>query len=602
MHYWRVDPSSWARCLSTISSSGLTIVETYVPWRVHERSPGQYDWSGKRDLVRFLDLAHEANLHVIVRPGPNINAELTGFGIPDRILSDPSMQSRTAAGTPVWLPSPPRAFPIPSYASPAFLDEVRRWYAAVADVIRPFLAGSPQPQPPPPPSPSSGPIVAIGIDNEALMFFRTAAFDHDYAGRDDAPKRFDPTNPSTAIEWIRGKDDAIATALATFGSMLDDLDLDVARFHNLPPVEPFSYDLPRIEKAIGGPVGIDVYAPRTHFPAIRRRALHAVGSSALPIAPEVGVGFLPWLPPLDDGRDPDRDRDQLLSLLACGIRGFSLFMAVERDRFYGAAIDARGTLEARWIAPLCRALDEIDWPSLRRSTPIALVASRADARFGTATSTIDPITPLFADFLPLGPGGAAELGTDRDAIDHRRWFAAIERALALAHADYAIVDEGADFSGYAAIIVPTLSRIDRAVLEKLRALSNTTIVIGPGTPSRDELDRPLAIPLPKRLGRIRPGSLDDLPGLADDLAALSPPRDHWTITRPDLVTAWPHHDPSHRVRCVFVTSDADRPVTASLTTEPSRSLRDPFDAPIPIENNEARIRLPPRGVRMLLVD
>ena len=72
------------------------------------------------------------------------------------------------------------------------------------------------------------------------------------------------------------------------------------------------------------------------------------------IAFEVGVGFAAWLPPLDAGDDPHRERDQLLSLLATGIRGFNLFMAVERDRYYGAAIDRTGRVEAHasWIRPL----------------------------------------------------------------------------------------------------------------------------------------------------------------------------------------------------------------------------------------------------------
>lgn len=102
MHYWRVDPASWAKCLRAIRELGLGLVETYVPWRVHETAPGQRGWDKERDLARFIQLAGDAGLGVVLRPGPHINAELTAFGMPDHVLGEAACQARTAAGTPVW--------------------------------------------------------------------------------------------------------------------------------------------------------------------------------------------------------------------------------------------------------------------------------------------------------------------------------------------------------------------------------------------------------------------------------------------------------------------------------------------------------------------
>ncbi len=49
-------------------------------------------------------------------------------------------------------------------------------------------------------------------------------------------------------------------------------------------------------------MGIDAYSPRAGLRELRRRTAALVGSAApIPIAFEVGVGFAPWLPPLDDG-------------------------------------------------------------------------------------------------------------------------------------------------------------------------------------------------------------------------------------------------------------------------------------------------------------
>jgi beta-galactosidase len=619
MHYWRVDPARWARCLGAIHDLGLTLVETYVPWRVHEPRPGSRAWTGARDLARFLEAARAAGLGVVLRPGPHINAELTGFGMPDHVLGDPACQARTAHGSPVWLPSPPRAWPVPSYASAAFRERVRAWYGAVAEVVRPYLA-------------PDGPVVAIGVDNEAAMFFRLGAYDHDYhpdavtawretSGLDgDPPREWRPDDAARCISWVRFKDQYIAHALGAFGAALDDAGLGrVARFHNLPAGHRLA-DLRGIQRAIGGPVGIDAYTPRAEFRELRRRAVFAVGNAApVPIAFEAGVGYAAWLPPLDAGDDPHRERDQLLSLLAAGLRGFNLFMAVERDRFYGAAIAASGAPEAHagWIRALTAALAAVDWPALRRHAAIAVVDPRADARFGQASCVLDPMTPVIAERLGL-PGGAAELGTDPAAVAQRRWHTAITRALDLARVPYAIVDESAsesDLAGYRAVIAPTVARIDRGLALTLRALvehKRAIVVIGPGTPSHDELGQPLGDDaLPRRVGRLKAGSLDDVPGLAADLAALAgEPSDAWQIERPDEVHAYAHCDsePGGEVRVLFVASDARRPVTAVVlvpaqTEGGARALRDPFSHErIVVADGRAAVDLAARGVRMLIVE
>jgi hypothetical protein len=242
--------------------------------------------------------------------------------------------------------------------------------------------------------------------------------------------------------------------------------------------------------------------------------------------------------------------------------------------------------------------------------PIALVHTRADARFGIATSAIDPMTPVLTEALGLGPAGAAELATDAGAVAARRWHDAIASALEQAQVPYAIVDESAsedELAGYRAVIVPTLERVDRGLWQRVRALAEhkrTVVVIGPGTPTRDELDQPLpADPLPRRVGKLKPGSLDDLPGLADDLAALAGDLpEAWQIERPDDVRVAAFADAAGRVRAVFVTSDSPRPANAVLLAGDATKLRDPFTREvIAVTGGKATIALPPRGVRMLVV-
>ena len=606
MHYWRVPRSAWAGCLREMHALGFTLVETYIPWRVHEPEQGAFEWTGDADLAAFLETARAAGLGVVIRPGPHVNAELTSFGMPDWVLDEPSVRAQTSRGTPAWLPIPPRAFPVPSYASRAFHTRVRAWYAQVANIVAPFLGD---------------PVVAVGVDNEAQMFFRSGAFDLDYhpdalVWWDEAhpgvapPRAWTPETAAVCAQWVAFKDAYLARALGEFAQILDEVGFaGVARFHNLPPGHHGLYDLRSIQRSIGGPVGIDAYTARSDFAALRRRAAACVGDATpIPIGFEVGVGFFPWFPPLDTTDDPLRERDHLLTLLSQGMRGFNLFMTVERDRYYGAAISAAGKVEAHaaWIKPLLASLQDLAWPTLRRATPIAVIDTRADERHGIASCVIDPMTPVLADILGLGGGGATELGLDPAAIASRKWQLAVCGALELAQVPYHLVDELAsadELSAYRAVIVPTVDRIAAATwatLAELAEARRAICVIGPHTPTRDEFDRPLIGALPKRIGKLNPGSLDDVPGLAEDLVALAGEQpETWQVERPDEVRTTVFSDASGRARALFVISDAQRPVSVSLIADEGSSLRDAITGEIlRSANGRLHISVHARGVRM----
>jgi beta-galactosidase len=607
MHYWRLDPRRWEACLRAVVDLGLPLVETYVPWSVHETAAGGHDWTGARDLGRFVDLAGEIGLGVVLRVGPHCNAELTGFGYPDRVLRDADVLARAAHGGPVWMPAPPRAFPVPSYASARFRAEVGAWYRAIADVIAPRLA-------------PAGPVVALQVDNEAQLFFRVGAYDHDYhpdavawwhasGGDGEPPRRWDPADAERCVAWVRFKERYVAQALGELTALLDTAGLGgVARFHNLPPGEPQWFDLPGVARAIGGPCGLDVYAGRRDLAAVKRRALYLVGSAdPLPIAPEVGVGFVPWLPPITD--DAGEQRDVALALVGCGVRGLSFYMAVGRDRWYDAAITPDGAPgpAAPWIRRVAAALDDLAWTSLRRAADVAVVVSRADARFGLASSWLDPVSPIVGEALGLGPGGSAELGRDDAAIAQRRWLTVVQDALDHARVPYVLVDEGcaADrLAAFRAVIVPTLGRIDAGLAATLRevAARHRIVVIGPDAPDRDELGRPLAAALPRRIGRMRAGSLDDVPGLAADLAAVAPPAAGWSVARgaADVMTLV---DRAGEVRAAVVIHRGARAGRVEVDTPGAVVAHDAITGET-VRGGDAGVTIPvaPRGVRMFVVE
>ena len=70
IHYFRVVPEYWEDRLKKLKECGMNAVETYTCWNLHERKEGQFDFSGGLDLVRFLQIAQDLGLFVILRPGP----------------------------------------------------------------------------------------------------------------------------------------------------------------------------------------------------------------------------------------------------------------------------------------------------------------------------------------------------------------------------------------------------------------------------------------------------------------------------------------------------------------------------------------------------
>src|SRR3954469_10177643 len=76
------NPDLWRDVLQKMKANGYDAVSIYVDWAYHSPKPGVYDFSGIRDMDKFLDIANEVGLYVIARPGPYINAEVDAGGYP----------------------------------------------------------------------------------------------------------------------------------------------------------------------------------------------------------------------------------------------------------------------------------------------------------------------------------------------------------------------------------------------------------------------------------------------------------------------------------------------------------------------------------------
>jgi len=82
----RYPADEWREELIKMKEGGIDIVATYVFWIYHEEQEGEWDWSGSRNLRKFIETANEVDLKAIVRCGPWCHGEVRNGGTPDWVL------------------------------------------------------------------------------------------------------------------------------------------------------------------------------------------------------------------------------------------------------------------------------------------------------------------------------------------------------------------------------------------------------------------------------------------------------------------------------------------------------------------------------------
>ncbi|MDL5205262.1 beta-galactosidase [Streptomyces sp. ALI-76-A] len=134
LHYFRVHPDQWTDRLRKARLMGLNTVETYLPWNLHEPQPGTLVLDGLLDLPRFLRLAQQEGLRVLLRPGPYICAEWDDGGLPAWLIADPDIRLRTS--------------------DPRFTEAFDRYLDQLLPPLLPHLAAN------------GGPVIAVQVENE----------------------------------------------------------------------------------------------------------------------------------------------------------------------------------------------------------------------------------------------------------------------------------------------------------------------------------------------------------------------------------------------------------------------------------------------------
>ena len=131
-HFTRFTARYWEEELLKMKAAGVTIVASYILWNHVELEPGRIDWTGDRDIRRFVALCQTHGLLFFLRPGPWGHAEARFGGIPD------------------WIVAATR----PRSNDPAYMAQVARfWTSLYSQVKGQFWM-------------DGGPIVGMQIENE----------------------------------------------------------------------------------------------------------------------------------------------------------------------------------------------------------------------------------------------------------------------------------------------------------------------------------------------------------------------------------------------------------------------------------------------------
>ena len=87
VHYSRIPADEWADEVRKMKEGGVTVIATYVFWNHVEEQEGIFNWSGQRDLRRFIETCRQEGLPVVLRVGPFCHGEVRNGGIPDWVFT-----------------------------------------------------------------------------------------------------------------------------------------------------------------------------------------------------------------------------------------------------------------------------------------------------------------------------------------------------------------------------------------------------------------------------------------------------------------------------------------------------------------------------------
>lgn len=134
-HFSRMSDTRWEDEMIKMKMGGISVVATYLFWIHHEEEEGVFDFTGCRNLRKFVELCHKHGLYVILRVGPFDHGEVRNGGIPDWMYGKPFEVRKLSEG---------------------FLFYTKRLYAKIGEQVAGLFFKD------------NGPIIGVQIDNEYM--------------------------------------------------------------------------------------------------------------------------------------------------------------------------------------------------------------------------------------------------------------------------------------------------------------------------------------------------------------------------------------------------------------------------------------------------
>ena len=136
-HYARCPDAEWRDELLKIKAGGVSVVASYIFWIHHEEAEGAWDWTGQRNLRKFLQTCQDVGVDVLLRIGPWCHGEVRNGGFPDwlqKLGDDKVFELRRD--------------------NPGYLGYVTKLYAQIGQQAQGLLWKD------------GGPVIAVQLENE----------------------------------------------------------------------------------------------------------------------------------------------------------------------------------------------------------------------------------------------------------------------------------------------------------------------------------------------------------------------------------------------------------------------------------------------------
>jgi beta-galactosidase len=637
VHYFRLARTAWQPALESLRALGARFVDIAVPWSVHEKSAGQFDFgedNPRLDVTGFIDLAARSGLSTLVRVGPALGAELPHQGIPERVIWDEACMARTAAGAPHVTASLPAAYPTPSRASRAFHAHAAVFLRAVAERLGP-LAGD------------GGPLAVaiVGDESHTGLFAQSSGagdchpdaveqyrrfLKHRY-GSVSALRRvhgpdalFDKLEPpheirtiperlGALLDWAEVQEVIAEGALYRYRAVLDQHGLEgvtkiyeAAEERHLAAVDPARIE--RVTDALSFEcrASASERGRRAIVRQVTRAAARARVRGVPVFASKLFTGFAADMP----ARTDDDDLFVTMTALAYGARGIGLHAAVQRDRWIGGPIDARGRLRPsaeRW-EKLLLALTALRHHELSRDTAVSIVLPRGLERLDRLWSAVAPFALPFSGKTRQQSSPETDLDPFRDALAEASEFVGtLERVLDKMRIPYGFaqpesLERTVGASRWTIVVCP--GALDDALMSAIgqHALAGRCISVGPRPPERDAHFLPSAArlptlqnaPVPLVLPR-GPATLMELVTTTLESLGVAP-----LPAEPETIHTTLHVDSGAKPRALFVINPSGEETTARVAVPGAISTMDALSGDyIAVTDERLSVTVAPRTVRLL---